>query len=61
MTPQETFCTRIGGELFAGELRGNEIEYVKRWIDGAEPGSLQEAMERLSEYAQKVDAWVIFA
>jgi hypothetical protein len=62
MTPQETFCTRISGELFAGELRGDKVEYVKKWIDGAkEPRSLQEAMERLSEYAQKVDSWVIFA
>lgn len=60
LTPQETFCTRIGGELFAGELRGGEVEYVKKWIDGTEPRSLQEALERLSEYAQKVDAWVIF-
>jgi hypothetical protein len=60
LTPGETFCTRIGGELFAGELRGGEVEYVKKWIDGTEPRSLQEAMERLSEYAQKVDAWVIF-
>jgi hypothetical protein len=60
LTPQETFCTRISGELFSGELRGDEVEYVKRWIDGTEPRSLQEALGRLSEYAQKVDAWVIF-
>jgi hypothetical protein len=60
LTPQETFCTRIDGELFAGELRGDKVEYVKKWISGTEPRSLQEALERLGEYAQKVDAWVIF-
>ena len=61
LTPQETFCTRISGELLSAELRGNDVEYVGRWIDGTEePRSLQEALERLSEYAQKVDAWVIF-
>jgi hypothetical protein len=60
LTPGETFCTRIGGELFAGELRGGKVKYVKKWIDDTAPRSLQETMERLSEYAQKVDAWVIF-
>jgi hypothetical protein len=45
LTPQETFCTRISGEVFASELRGNKVEYVKKWIDGAtEPKSLQEAL-----------------
>jgi hypothetical protein len=58
-TPGETSCTRISGELFSAELRG-DVEYVKKWIDGKKPRSLQEAMERLSEYAQRVGAWVIF-
>jgi hypothetical protein len=61
LTPRETFCTRISGELFSAELRGDKVEYVKRWIDGAEePKTLEEALRGLSEYAQKVDAWVIF-
>lgn len=61
LTPQETFCTRISGRLFSAELRGGKVEYVERWVDGAEvPRSLQEALEKLSEYAQKVNAWVIF-
>jgi hypothetical protein len=60
LTPQETFCTRISGEIFNADLSGGKVEYVKKWIDGEKPRSLQEAMERLSEYAQKVDAWVIF-
>jgi hypothetical protein len=60
LTRQETFCTRISGELFSAELHGGKVEYVKKWIDGTEPRSLQEAMGKLSEYAQKVDAWVIF-
>jgi len=60
-TLHETFCTRISGELFAGELRGEKVEYVKKWIGGAEePKTLEEALRGLSEYAQKVDAWVVF-
>jgi hypothetical protein len=61
LTPQETFCTRISGEVFSADLRGDKVEYVKKWIDGAkEPETLEEALRGLSEYAQKVDAWVIF-
>jgi hypothetical protein len=61
LTPQETFCTRISGELFNADLRGGKVEYVKRWIDGAEePKTLEEALRGLSEYAQRVGAWVIF-
>jgi hypothetical protein len=61
LTPQESFCTRISGEISDADLCGDKVEYVKKWIDGAEePRSLQEALERLSEYAQNVDAWVIF-
>jgi len=61
LAPEETFCTRISGELFSAELRGDKVEYVKRWIDGAkEPETLEEALRGLSEYAQRVGAWVIF-
>ena len=61
LRPGETFCTRISGELFSGELRGNDVEYVKRWIDGTEkPKTLEEALRGLSEYAQRVGAWVVF-
>ena len=61
MTPGETFCTRISGELFSAELRGDKVEYVGKWIDGIkEPKTLEEALRGLSEYAQRVDAWVIF-
>ena len=38
-----TFCTRISGELFSAELRG-DVEHVVKWIDGAkEPRTLEEA------------------
>jgi hypothetical protein len=57
---KEMFCTRIGGEVFNGELHGNEVVYVKKWIGGREPKSLQEVLERLSEYALNADAWIIF-
>ncbi len=60
LRPQESFCTRISGEVFNADLRGDKVEYVKRWIGGTEPGSLQEALGRLSEYAQKVNSWVVF-
>ena len=61
LTPQETFCTRISGEAFDAELRGGKVEFVKKWIGGAEkPKTLEEALRGLSEYAQKIDAWVIF-
>jgi hypothetical protein len=61
LTPQESFCTRIGGEVFNADLRGGKVEYVKRWINGVkEPETLEEALRELSEYAQRVDAWVIF-
>ncbi len=61
MTPQETFCTRISGELFSADLRGDDIDYLEKWPDGMEkPKSLKEALERLSEYAQKTGKWVIF-
>ena len=61
LTPGETFCTRISGELFSAELRGDKVEHVVKWIDGAkEPKTLEEALRGLSEYAQRVDAWVIF-
>jgi len=59
LTPGETFCTRISGEVFYGDIRHNEIEFVKKWIDDTEPRSLQEALERLNKYAEKNDAWVI--
>jgi hypothetical protein len=59
LRPQETFCTRISGELFAGELRGDKVEYVKRWIDAEEPKTLEETLRGLSVYAQRVGAWVI--
>jgi len=40
LTPGETFCTRINGELFSAELRG-DVEHVVKWIDGAkEPKTL---------------------
>jgi len=60
LTPGETFCTRISGELFSAVLKDGVIDHVAKWIDGEKPRSLQEAMERLSEYAQRVGAWVIF-
>jgi len=44
LTPGETFCTRISGELFSAELRGGDVEHVVKWIDGAkEPRTLEEA------------------
>jgi hypothetical protein len=61
LAPGETFCTRISGEIFDADLRGDKVEYVKKWIDGAkEPETLEEALRGLSEYAQRVGAWVIF-
>jgi hypothetical protein len=61
LRPQESFCTRISGEVFNAELRGNKVEHVKRWTGGAkEPETLEEALRGLSEYAQKVNSWVIF-
>jgi len=62
LTPGETFCTRISGEVFDGDIRRNgEIEFAKKWIDDVErPKTLQEALERLNEYAERSGAWVIF-
>jgi hypothetical protein len=61
LTLQEAFCTRIGGEVFNADLRGDKVEYVKKWIGGAEePRTLEEALGGLSEYAQRINAWVIF-
>jgi hypothetical protein len=61
MTLGETFCTRISGELFAGEMRNGEVKFMKKWIDGVEkPKTIQEALEKLDEYAKKLNAWVIF-
>jgi len=59
LTPGETFCTRISGELFSAELRG-DIEHVVKWIRTEKPKTLEEALRGLSEYAQRVGAWVIF-
>ena len=61
MTLGETFCTRISGELFAGEFHNGEVKFIEKWIDGVEkPKTIQEALEKLDEYAKKLDAWVIF-
>ena len=62
LSPKETFCTRISGEVFDGELRRNgEVGFVKKWINGIEkPKTIQEALERLDEYAKNNDAWIIF-
>ena len=60
LMPGETFCTRISGEVFNGDIRRNgEIEFVKKWIDVERPKTFQEALERLNEYAEKNDAWII--
>ena len=60
LTPGETFCTRISGELFSAELRGGDVEHVGKWIGAEKPKTLEEALRGLSEYAQRVGAWVIF-
>ncbi len=61
LTPQETFCTHISGELFSAELRGGKVEYVKNWIEGIEePKILEEALRGLNDYAERASAWVIF-
>jgi hypothetical protein len=60
LMPRETFCTRISGEVLNGDVtRNGEIEFVKKWIDVERPKTLQEALERLNEYAEKNDAWII--
>ncbi len=60
LAPEETFCTRISGEVFDCDLRGEEIEYLGKWISGVEkPKSLSEALEKLNEYAERLGAWVI--
>jgi hypothetical protein len=61
LTPRETFCTRISGEVFDGNIRrSGEIEFLKKWIDAKKPKTLQEALERLNEYAEKTSSWIIF-
>jgi hypothetical protein len=59
----ETFCTRISGEVLDATIRNNgEIEYLSKskWIDDKEkPKTLKEALEKLDEYAEKKDAWVV--
>jgi hypothetical protein len=61
LRPGETFCTRISGEVFNADLRnGGEIEYLSKWIDDADkPKTLEEALERLNEYAERNNAWII--
>ncbi len=61
LRPGETFCTRISGEPFAGELRNGKVEYVDRWIEGLEkPKTLEEVLRGLNNYAERIGAWVIF-
>jgi len=59
LRPGETFCTRISGELFFAVLKDGDIDLVK-WLDSGKPRSLEEALGRLSEYAEKTDMWIIF-
>jgi hypothetical protein len=60
LKPGETFCTRISGEVFEGELRGGgEFEFVEMWMNAERPKSLKEALEKLDEYAERRGAWVI--
>ncbi len=59
LRPGETFCTRISGELFFAVLKDGDVDHVAKWLDSREPRSLEEALERLSEYAEKRDMWII--
>jgi len=54
-------CTRVSGEVLAADLRsGGDIEYLSKWIDDVDkPKTLKEALERLDEYAEKKDAWIV--
>ncbi len=58
LRPGETFCTRISGELFFAVLKDGDIDLAK-WLDSRKPRSLEEALERLSEYAEKTGMWII--
>jgi len=61
LTPRERFCTRLGDTLLYADLKGDNIKNVKKWwLDGEEPKTVSEALEKLSGYAQKHDKWIIF-
>jgi hypothetical protein len=59
LMPQEDFCVRTADTIFSAEIDGGEMR-VEEWIGGEKPKSVKEALEALSNYAQRANTWVVF-
>jgi hypothetical protein len=59
----DVFCIRQGDALFSvkwdHDAEGFFIKKMKWWLDGEEPKSIGEALERLNEYAEMHNKWIV--